>query len=418
MTNVAEGARIKRCGDAPQSKALRAKAGGAWAPGSIVLLLMNLELLASLFAENFAAHGELGASVCVWHEGREVLSLADGFKDRAKTAPWTAETMVLVWSATKGPAAACVLHACQEHGVELYTRVAEVWPEFAAAGKERITIADLLSHRAGLSALWVEAPVLDHDAVAAALAAAAPAWPHGEGHGYHPRTFGFLADEVVRRVAKVRLAEYWGAHFAGPLGLEFHIGLPPERAHEPAPVLPPKSSPPKGDLFYTAFLTPGSLTSRAFASPHGLHSVAAMNSSQARVAEFPAFGGIGTARALAKFYALLAEGGALEGRRLFEPHTLDWMTTTLSQGTDRVLLMDTAFSAGFMRDPVNAAGHKTRTIFGPSLSAFGHPGAGGSFAFADPERRLAFAYTMNQMEPGVLPNTKALRLVEALADIR
>lgn len=375
---------------------------------------MPLDRLASLFADNFTAHGELGASVCVWREGREVLSLADGFKDRAKTEPWDAATMVLVWSATKGPAAACVLHACQEHGLDLNTCVAEVWPEFATAGKERVTISELLSHRAGLPALWVEAPVLDHDAVATALAAAKPAWPHGEAHGYHPRTFGFLADEVVRRVAKVRLAEYWRAHFAEPLGLEFHMGLPAERAAEPASVFPPKSSPPKGDPFYTAFLTSGSLTSKAFASPHGLHSVAAMNSPEARTAEFPAFGGIGTARALAKFYALLAEGGTLDGRRIFEPRTLHWMTTTLTQGADRVLLMDTAFSAGFMRDPVDEAGRKTRAIFGPSLRAFGHPGAGGSVAFADPERRVAFAYTMNQMEPGVLPNAKARRLVDAL----
>ena len=376
--------------------------------------LMSLAHVTSLFAENFAAHGELGASLCVWRDGREVLSLAAGFKDRAQREPWTAETMVLVWSATKGPAAACVLHACQEFHVDLNTRVADVWPEFAQAGKERVTIAELLSHRAGVPALWVEAPVLDHDAVAAALASVEPAWPRGDGHGYHPRTFGFLADEVVRRVAKVRLAEYWRAHFAEPLGLEFHIGLPAARALEPASVFPPKHSPPKGDPFYSAYLTPGSLTSKAFASPQGLHSVAAMNSPEARLAEFPAFGGIGTARALAKFYALLAEGGALDGRRYFEPHTLDWMTTTLTQGADRVLLMDTAFGAGFMRDPVDESGDKTRTIFGPSASAFGHPGAGGSIAFADPEHRLAFAYTMNQMEPGVLPNAKSLRLIEAL----
>ncbi len=378
---------------------------------------VNLERIASLFADNFTAHGELGASLCVWHEGREVLSLAGGFKDRAKTEPWTEQTMVLVWSATKGPAAACVLHACQEYHVDPNSPVAEVWPEFAQAGKERVTIAELLSHRAGLPALWVEAPVLQHELVAAALAAAAPAWPNGEGHGYHPRTFGFLADEVVRRVAKVRLAEFWRAHFAEPLGLDFHIGLPSERAHEPASVFPPKSSPPKGDPFYTAFLTPGSLTSKAFASPHGLHSVASMNSPEARTAEFPAFGGIGTARALAKFYAMLAEGGTLDGQRILAPHTLEWMTTTLTQGDDRVLLMETAFSAGFMRDPLDSTDRKTRAIFGPSLRAFGHPGAGGSFAFADPEHRIGFAYTMNQMEPGVLPNAKALRLVEALMDV-
>ena len=373
---------------------------------------MSLDCIAELFEENFTRFGEIGASVCVWRDGREVLSLAAGWKDRAKMEPWDAGTMVLVWSATKGPAAACVLHACQEHGIVPTTPVAEVWPEFAQAGKAGVTIAELLSHRAGVPA--IAAPVLDHAAVAAALAAQAPEWPLGEGHGYHPRTFGFLADEVVRRIAGVPLGGYWRTHFAEPLAIDFWIGLPAERANEPASVFPAKSLPPKGDPFYTAFLTPGSLTSRAFSSPHGLHSVASMNTPEARMAGFPAFGGVGTARALAKFYALLAGGGVLEGRRFFDAHTLDWMTTTLTQGRDRVLLMETAFSAGFMRDPTDPSGHKIRASFGPSLSAFGHPGAGGSFAFADPENRLAFAYTMNQMEPGVLPNAKSLRLVEAL----
>jgi CubicO group peptidase (beta-lactamase class C family) len=375
---------------------------------------MRLERIADLFAENFTSRGELGASVCVWLEGHEVLSLGAGWKDRQQTEPWDERTMVLVWSATKGPAAACVLHACQEHGIDPTTPVAAVWPEFAQAGKEQVTIAELLSHRAGLPAISVPAPVLDHASVAAELAAHAPEWRLGEGHGYHPRTFGFLADEVVRRIAGQPLGIYWRTHFAEPLGIEFWIGLPPERANEPSSVFPAKTSPAKGDEFYTAFLTSGSLTSRAFSSPRGLHSVASMNTAEARSASFPAFGGIGTARALARFYALLAEGGALEGQRIFQPRTLEWMTTTLTQGRDRVLLMETAFSAGFMRDPVDAAGRKTRRNFGPSLRAFGHPGAGGSFAFADPENRISFAYTMNQMEPGVLPNPKSLRLIEAL----
>ena len=255
---------------------------------------------------------------------------------------------------------------------------------------------------------------MDHAAVAAALAAHPPEWPLGEGHGYHPRTFGFLADEIVRRIAGVPLGDYWRTHFAEPLRLEFWIGLPADRVHEPASVFPAKSAPAKGDAFYSAFLTSGSLTSRAFSSPRGLHSVASMNTPEARTAAFPAFGGIGTARGLAKFYALLAEGGTLEGHRIFEPRTIDWMTTTLTQGCDRVLLMETAYSAGFMRDPVDEHGRKTRRKFGPSLRAFGHAGAGGSVGFADPEHRLAFAYVMNQMEPGVLPNPKSLRLIDAL----
>lgn len=376
---------------------------------------MSLDHVAALFEENFTGFGELGASVCIWREGREVLALAGGWKDRERSQPWEAGTAVLVWSATKGPAAACVLHACEVRGIEVTARVAEVWPEFAQAGKERVTIAELLSHRAGLPA--IAAPVMDHAAVAEALAAEPPAWPLGEGHGYHPRTFGFLADEVGRRIAGMQLGEYWRKHFAEPLGIEFWIGLPADRVDQVASVFPAKTPPPKGDRFYGAFLTPGSLTSRAFSSPRGLHSVASMNSPEARMAGFPAFGGIGTARGLAKFYSLLAERGSLEGRQILLPSTIDWMTNTLTEGEDRTLLMETAFSAGFMRDPTDAGGHKTRTNFGPSLSAFGHPGAGGSFAFADPEHRLAFAYTMNQMEPGVLPNAKSLRLIEALYDL-
>ncbi len=377
--------------------------------------IANPENLDTLFRENFTHYGELGASVSVWHEGREIVSLAGGFKDRQHEQPWTPGTMVLFWSATKGLAAASLLHACQQHRIELTTPVASVWPEFAQAGKERVTIAQMLSHQAGLAAMTTPTEVMDHEAVVAALAAQAPAWPLGEGHGYHPRTFGFLVDETLRRITGGRsLREYWRTEFADPLGLDVWIGLPPERVKEPAAIFPTKTSPPKGDAFYTTFLTPSSLTARAFASPRGLHSVASMNGPEARTASFGAFGGVGTAHGLAKFYAVLAEGGALEGRRWFEPRSIDWMTTTLAQGPDRVLLLETAFSAGFMRDPLDAGGHKLRTNFGLSPLAFGHPGAGGSHAFADPENRISFAYVMNQMDPGVLPGPKALRLVDAV----
>jgi len=375
---------------------------------------MNLQRLAELFHENFAARQELGASVCVWQGGREVLSLADGWCDRERTVAWTAETPALFWSATKGMAAACVLHALQEARVGLQTRVAEVWPEFSQGGKERITIAEVLSHRAGLSALSQPVSVMDYDAVVTALAAEAPHWPAGERHGYHPRTFGFLLDEIVRRVADTTLREYWCAQFADPLGLDLWIGVPPEMVARVAPVFPARTMPPKGDEFYTAFLTAGSFTAQSFVSPRGLHSAAALNKPEALTSSFPAFGGVGTARSLARFYAMLASGGELDGRNFFTPETMAQMTTTLTQGHDRVLLLETAFSAGFMRDPVGADGRKLRAIFGPSLTAFGHPGAGGSHAFADPEHGISFAYVMNQMEPGVLPNAKSLDLVDAL----
>lgn len=375
---------------------------------------MDVGKLCAAFEQNFASRGELGASVCVWQDGREVISLAGGWRDRHESQPWTEDTTVLVWSATKGPAAACVLHAMQTRGVDLTTRVAEVWPEFAAAGKERITFAQALSHSAGLPVLDVGASVFDHAAVAAAIAAQAPHWTPGTAHGYAPRLFGYFLDEVVRRLSGATLGTYWRTHFAEPLGLDFWIGLPTEQHSRVASIFPAKSAPPKGDRFYTAFATPGSFTIRAFGSPAGLQSVAAMNSPEAREASLPGFGGIGTARALAKFYAMLANGGTLDGRVFFQQDTLAWMSTPLAQGDDRVLLMDTAFAAGFQCDPISPTGEKTRTLFGLSLRAFGHPGAGGSHAFADPEHRIAFAYVMNQMEPGVMPGPKALGLIEAL----
>jgi CubicO group peptidase (beta-lactamase class C family) len=321
---------------------------------------------------------------------------------------------VLFWSATKGLAAACLLHACAARGVSLQRRVCEFWPEFALGGKERVTIAELLSHRAGLPSLSDPVPVTDYDAVVSALARETPHWRLGDGHGYHPRTFGFLLDELVRRMVGQTLREYWCEHFANPLDLDLWIGVPSERVDEVAPVFPARTMPPAGDLFYTAFLTAGSLTARSFASPRGLHSATTMNAPEARTASFPGFGGIGTARALARFYAMLANGGEIDGHRYFEPATISQMETLLTQAPDRVLLLETAFSAGYMKDPLDPSGKKLRQLFGPSLRAFGQPGAGGSHAFADPENAIAFAYVMNQMEPGVLPNAKSLSLIDAL----
>lgn len=376
---------------------------------------MPLDRVRELFEENFQFFGELGASVSVWRGGEEVLSLAGGWRDREQSEPWTAETPVLFWSATKGLASACLHHALQERGLSPLDPVSAYWPEFAQKGKERVTIAEVLSHQAGLPALSTPVPVTEYAAVVEALAAEAPHWAPGLGHGYHPRTFGFLVDEILRRVTGgTPLGSYWRREFAEPLGLDVWIGLPAEIVPLVAPVFPARSAPPKGDLFYAAFLTAGSLTAQAFASPRGLHSASALNQPEALTASFPGFGGVGTARGLARFYAMLAMGGELDGRRFFHQQTIDWMTTTLVQGADRVLHIETAFSAGFMRDPIGPDGVKRRAIYGPSPRAFGHPGAGGSLAFADPDRGLSFAYVMNQMEPGVLPGPKSLRLVEAL----
>ena len=362
------------------------------------------------FEDNFARGGEIGAEVCVWQDGHEILRFGGGWRDAARTQPWTEDTIVFCWSATKGPAAACALHALQEAGITLDRPVVALWPEFGAAGKERITFSELLAHRAGLAVLeQTGLEVSDLEGVAAALAAQAPDWEPGTAHGYAPRTFGYLLDAVVRRAAGMPLGEYWRKTFGDPLMLSFWIGLPPEldghvaRMHaarvedlkEPGP-------------FEKALADAGTLTARSFARPSGLSGAAATNRPEVWRASIPSFGGIGNARSLARFYDRLAGG------EFFRGPWREALTRRASNGPDLVLRQPTAFSAGFMMDPLDSSGAKVRSAMGPSLDAFGHPGAGGSLAFADPENRIGFAYVMNRMENGVLRESRPARLVRAL----
>jgi CubicO group peptidase (beta-lactamase class C family) len=369
------------------------------------------------FDENFRTRGEAGASVSVWRGGREIALFAAGTADRQGSVTWTESTLVLCWSATKGPSAACVLHALEHAGLTPDDRVSRVWPEFAAAGKQDTTLGQVLSHAAGVPGLAeLHASATDHEAVAAALAAAPPAWTPGSAHGYHPRTAGYLWDELVRRLTGMPLGKYWRSVFGDPMGLDFWIGLPESELPRVAEMLPARRAdpPPESAALYSDLARPGSLSRLAFHTPRDLQSIASMNTRAARLASLPAIGGIGTASALAQFYALLAGDGMWDGRRYFEPATLEWMRRPRVSGPDRILHSDTAFAAGFMMDPVNAAGAKTRAHFGPGHHSFGHPGAGGSQAFADPDQGIGFAYLMNQMELGAFPNPRATALVTAL----
>ena len=370
-----------------------------------------LQRLKPLFQENFEKIGELGATVSVWQNGKPTVELYGGFRDAHREKTWTADTLVLVWSATKGIGSACVLHALQEHKIDINQRVAEFWPGFAEAGKDKITLAQLLSHQAGLCALDRRVDVLDYDAVIRALEAQKPLWTPGTAHGYHARTFGFLLDEVVRRIVGKTLSDYWQDNFARPLNLDFWIGLPKIENSRVATMYAAKSGkPPEPKQFYQDLVTPGTLARKTFTSPYGLHVISKMNDPAIRAHRIVSFGGIGSASALAKFYSMLGNGGKFDGQTFFSEKTLSWMTTTLADGVDRVFQIPTAFSAGFMKDSRNAA----RRIFGPSAISFGHPGAGGSHAFADPENKIAFAYVMNQMEQSLLPTEKSLRLVDAI----
>jgi CubicO group peptidase (beta-lactamase class C family) len=369
--------------------------------------------LEPVFQENFEKRGELGAAVSVWQKGKPLIDLYGGFCDAGREKPWTADTIVLVWSATKGVGSACVLHVLQRQKIELNRHVVEFWPEFGQANKGEITLGQLLSHQAGLCALDQRVDVLDYDGVIRALEAQAPLWPPGTAHGYHARTFGFLLEELIRRITGRTLSDYWKENFAQSLELDFWIGLPEKENWRVAAIYAAKGGKsPEPAQFYRDLVTPGTLARKTFTSPYGLNVISKMNDSQIRAQPNVSFGGIGSASALAKFYAMLAMRGQWNGQTFFSPETIELMTATLSDGIDRVFQIPTAFSAGFMKDSRDAP----RRMFAPSATSFGHPGAGGSHAFADPENKIAFAYVMNQMEQSVLPNEKSLRLVETIYD--
>ena len=369
------------------------------------------------FEKNFSAGLEVGAGLSIFRGNKEAVLLCRGFCDAARSLPWRDETLVLIWSATKGVAAACTLHAMQEAGADLHTRVADFWPEFGQAGKGALTLAHVLSHRVGLCALEdTSANILDRGSVVRAIENQVPLLPVEAGPAYGPRVFGFVLDEIVRRLAEGEcLADYWRRVFAEPLGIDLWIGLPENLNARVATIIPPRAGPPAtGDeLFLRAFVDANSLTRRAFASPPGISGISAMNSPQIRAASLPSMGGIASAHALAKFYAMLAGEGTWEGRALFKKETLGWMSTRLAQGFDPVLQREMSFSAGFMMDPLDGNGRKVRSLLGPSPSAFGHAGAGGSLGFADPEQGVGFGYVMNQMESGVLPHERCTSLVRA-----
>lgn len=380
----------------------------------------HLDAVTRWFDDNFRSRGELGASVSIWQSGVEILSLAQGHADRFQSRPWTSETLVPVWSATKGPAAVCALMAMAEASLPIDALVTEIWPEFAASGKANVSFAHLFSHTAGLCALNDRVSILDYEAVIQALEHQPPLWEPGTKQGYHARTFGFLMDEVVRRViGAASLGEFFREAIGSPLGLDFWIGLPSAQHGRVATVYPGKISIADGDRpFLKAFSTSGSLTQRTFSSPLGLNAVQDFNQPETWQRGFASMGGVGSASGLGKFYAMLAQGGVWGGRQIVPADVIRLLSGTLSEQEDLVLCTPITFGAGVMKDPLQTdpalPPGKLRCHYGPSLQAFGHPGAGGCLAFADPENQISFAYTMNQMETGALPGPKSIGLIDRL----
>ncbi|HJV09741.1 MAG TPA: serine hydrolase domain-containing protein [Acidimicrobiales bacterium] len=363
----------------------------------------GFEPVRDAFEANFVDPGELGAAVCVVVDGRVVVDLWSGLADAHTERPWAEDTPALVYSATKGPTATCALQLWEQGVLDLDAPVAEVWPEFAAAGKGSVTTRHLLTHQAGLPVF--DEPITfsecnDHDLAAARLAAQAPRWEPGTAHGYHPLTWGWLVGEVVRRVSGRSV----GAMVAD-LGLDLWVGLPPEREAGVARLAAGKfdlsalGPDDPGLTFVAAIMDVESLTFRAFANPPGQLDVESFNAPELHQAEWPAANGIATARALATFY------GELAVDRILSAATLDEATRVQVAGPDKVLAVETSFGLGFSLHSVMTA---------HAGDGFGHEGAGGSVAFADRTKGLGFAYVMNQLTASLGADRRSRRLVEAV----
>jgi CubicO group peptidase (beta-lactamase class C family) len=349
------------------------------------------------FERNFAERRELGAACAAYVRGEKVVDLWGGARDVRDGSPWGEDTLVIVYSTSKGLSAMTLALAHSRGWLDYDEKVTAYWPEFGQAGKENVTVRQLLAHEAGLPV--IDEPLdpkllTDFDALAAAIARQKPIWPPGTRHGYHGVSLGWYEGELIRRVDPEHrtLGRFFKEEIADPLGLEIHFGVPDEVPEERIAriervsrlkALPQTRHLPPGMAL--AMLNPRSLSFRTFANPR-LRSAADLDSSEYRRLEFPAGGAVGTARDIARAYA--------EFTKAVAPATLDEITRPPPRPAggwrDRVLKVDTAFSLGFAR-PL----HEFR--FGSSERAFGHPGAGGSFAFADPDRDVAFAYVMNRL---------------------
>ena len=354
------------------------------------------------FAANFADRGEVGAAVAVCVGGRPVVDLWGGWADHARRRPWRRDTLVDFFSVGKGLSVACALRAVERGAVDLDAPIARCWPAFGAAGKESITLRHVLCHQAGLPSVRDPLPdgaMLEWDVMTRALERQAPWWRPGAAHGYHVNTFGYLVGEVVRRVTGETLGTLLRTAVAGPLGADVHIGLPASEHGRVAEF----RFPAVGRQPDIATLSDDELMRwNVYCNPPGVSGAGWVNTAAWRSAEMPSTNGHGTARGVARVYAALARGGAIDGVRIVAAPLLQEAVVEHACGLDRVLGRPSRFGLGFQLTQPERA-------LGPNPGAFGHFGAGGSLGFCDPEANVAFGYVMNDMGPRFQsPRTRAL----------
>jgi CubicO group peptidase (beta-lactamase class C family) len=364
----------------------------------------GFEPVRAAFAANFESAGavtELGASISVYRRGVQVVDLWGGYRDEARTQPWTRDTLVNVWSTTKGIVAVAFAMAVEREQIDYDAPVTRYWPEFGAHGKGRTTVSHVLSHQAGLPGFAAPTgpeDVYDWDACCAKLAAQAPSWPAGEGTCYHAGTFGFLAGEIFRRATGQTIGAYIARHLARPLEADICLGTPASEDARIAPVIGPATQP---DL---AALGLSDIAMMAMSNPELQPEQA--NTRAWRAAELPAMNMHATADGIARVFAALADNGELHSVRVVRPSSIAALAEVQSLRTDMLLGFEVHWARGVA---LNTTG-----VFGANPNAFGHTGWGGSFGFADVDAGIGAAYTMNQMGPELVGDARAVALAQSI----
>jgi CubicO group peptidase (beta-lactamase class C family) len=371
------------------------------------------------FEENFRSRREVGASVCVQVGGRTVVDLWGGIADPRTGQAWAADTVGVIFCTTKSAAATCVHLLAARGQLDIDRPVAAYWPDFGCNGKADITIVDVLAHRSGVSA--IRAPVgdgeaFDAEAIAKLIAAEAPFFPPGSRHGYAGMTFAYILDALIRRTDGRSLGRYFAEELAGPLGLDFWIGAPPQVESRIAPMLLPEI-----DIFRAARMMlaadPESVPGLFFANTGGYLSTGPRNfdSAEAHAAEVPAGGAISNARGLAGLHVPLAAPGLDHHGIRFDSDAVARIATAHAAGFDHGLHIDARWGLGFALSCDNRWRAKPTQqlslLIGPQ--AFANSGLGGSMGLADPQWGLSFGYTCNRMAISPTVSTRGQALLDA-----
>ena len=376
----------------------------------------KFQAIADSFVTNFNERGEVGASVCVRTEGEAVVDLWGGRFAADSDKAWDKDTVSIIFSCTKAATALCAHLLIDRGELDLNAPVTRYWPEFGTNGKEDVTVLMMLNHSAGLPAFREpikEGGYYDWDYMIKRLEEEEPFWQPGTRNGYHMISFGWTVGELVRRVSGRSLGTFFREEIGEPLGLELWIGLPEEMEDRVSPMIPfvPDGTTPLSDFINALLSDPSSISALSWLNSGG-HEV---DSRQAHAAEIGGGGGISNARSLSRMFVPLANQGRYASQQVISAEAIARMSQiSMATQMDATLLIPTRFALGFMKSMDNRSGKPGNTdsaILGDA--AFGHVGAGGSIGFADPDEKLAFAYTMNRMGQGILLNERGQSLVDS-----